>query len=182
MSGFWTVFNTQLGAIGLAWKTDGITRLVLPEATPEAMATGGFGAESDPPEWVEEVIDKIRRHVSGERQEMLDVPLSLEGLTSFRRAVYDATRRIPAGRTMTYGMLAQEVGSPGAARAIGTAMATNPFPIIVPCHRVLAANGKPGGFSAPGGLDTKARLLEAEGVQLRRDATRSGTQLPLNTV
>lgn len=177
MSAGWTLFNTELGVIGLSWKAGGIARLVLPEATAETMAKTGFGSATEPPDWVQDVIDRLRKHVTGDRQDLLDVPLALEGVSSFRRAVYEATRRIAAGETMTYGTLAQRVGSPGAARAIGTAMATNPVPIIMPCHRVLAANGQPGGFSAPGGLDTKARLLEAEGVQLQASRKEEQTQL-----
>lgn len=182
MTAGWTLFDTHLGVIGLAWNPEGITRLMLPEATPETMHAAEIGLETSPPDWVEDVVEQVRQHVAGKRLTLLDVPLAWGRTTDFRRAVYEATRRIPIGRTMTYGALAQAVGSTKAYRAVGRAMATNPFPILVPCHRVLAANGKPGGFSAPGGLRTKSRLLEAEGARLSARSPENAASAQLDWV
>jgi methylated-DNA-[protein]-cysteine S-methyltransferase len=113
------------------------------------------------------LVERLKRHWAGAPQRYDDVQLELSGVPPFHRAVYVAARGLEVGHTCTYGELAVCLGVPGAARAVGQALARNPFPLVVPCHRVLAAGGRPGGFSAPGGLSTKARLLEAEGVVLR---------------
>jgi methylated-DNA-[protein]-cysteine S-methyltransferase len=114
------------------------------------------------PVWVAELIDKLRRYAEGESVDFTSVPLALDHLTSFARHVVAACRRIPWGQTRTYGELAVECGSPGAARAVGSVMAKNRYPLIVPCHRVLAAGGELGGYSAPDGLKMKQRLLGME--------------------
>jgi methylated-DNA-[protein]-cysteine S-methyltransferase len=106
--------------------------------------------------------DRLRRYFQGERVDFSDVSLDLEGYSPFRRAMLLAARQIPHGEVATYGELAQMVGSPGAARAVGTAMSKNRTPIVVPCHRVIAAGGALGGFS--GGLDWKRELLALEGA------------------
>jgi len=113
-------------------------------------------------EWIGEVIERLRRYAEGEVVDFSDVPLALAQLTRFARCVVEACRRIPWGETRSYGQLAAECGSPGAARAVGGAMAKNRFPIIVPCHRVIGADGALGGYSAPGGLRLKRRLLDME--------------------
>jgi len=102
--------------------------------------------------------------MGGHARDLRDVPLDQLGIDDFRRAVYAATREIPAGTTRSYGEVAKAIGQPDGARDVGTALARNPFPIVVPCHRVVAANGALTGFSAPGGLDTKRRMLELEGA------------------
>jgi methylated-DNA-[protein]-cysteine S-methyltransferase len=114
------------------------------------------------PAWVAELVDKLRRYAEGEPVEFSSVPLALDHLTSFAKHVLGATRRIPWGQTRSYGELAAECGSPGAARAVGSVMAKNRYPLIVPCHRVLAAGGELGGYSAPDGLKMKERLLAME--------------------
>jgi methylated-DNA-[protein]-cysteine S-methyltransferase len=101
----------------------------------------------------------------GARDDLLDLPLDVRAVPPFHLAVYEATRRIPPGETRTYGEVAKAVGSPGASRAVGGALGKNPFPIVVPCHRVLAAGGKSGGFTAPGGVETKWRMLALEGAK-----------------
>jgi methylated-DNA-[protein]-cysteine S-methyltransferase len=100
--------------------------------------------------------------LAGERRDLTDIPLDDERLDEFRRRVYAATREIGPGETATYGEIARAIGDPGAARAVGAALGSNPFPIVVPCHRVLAADGALHGFSAPGGITTKRRMLEIE--------------------
>jgi methylated-DNA-[protein]-cysteine S-methyltransferase len=104
--------------------------------------------------------------VSGKSVDAGAIALDMEGIPEFSRRVYEVTAAIPMGRTMTYGEVAARLGDAGASRAVGQALGKNPFPIVVPCHRVLAAGGKSGGFSAPGGVATKRRLLEIEGAQL----------------
>jgi len=119
------------------------------------------------PAWVKRLLARMARHVSGRPQSYDDVLLDDAHLPAFHRRVYRALRQVPVGRTVTYAELAGMAGSPGAVRAVGQALARNPYPLVVPCHRVVAAGGRPGGFTAPGGLETKVRLLAAEGVALR---------------
>lgn len=160
--------ETRVGVIGLAWAEDKLTRLVLPEASLEALEIrlAPFGSPAPPPAWVLDVRRRLAEHAAGHWQDFRDVPLDRAQWTSFRRRVSEELQRVPPGQTVTYGELARRAGSPKAARAVGGAMASNPFPILVPCHRVVGANGLPGGFTAAGGLETKNRLLEIEGVHL----------------
>ena len=124
----------------------------------------GAGA---PPEDIAAVIEAAKRYFDGEETDFSQVPVDLAGQDAFFAQIYDALRRVGWGRTTTYGALAKEVGAGReTARDVGEAMARNPAPLIIPCHRVLAAGGKIGGFSAPGGSKTKARMLELEGVRL----------------
>ena len=109
-------------------------------------------------------IDGMREVMAGRAVDLRDVPLDEQGLDDFRRAVYAATREIAPGTTRSYGEIARAIGRPDGARDVGVALSRNRFPIIVPCHRVVAANGALTGFSAPGGLDTKRRMLELEGA------------------
>jgi methylated-DNA-[protein]-cysteine S-methyltransferase len=151
------IFETPLGACGIWWGVRGITRVQLPEVA-------GPDNGIEPPPEVRDAIDRITRLLTGEPVDLSDLPLDMDGLPELHRRVYDIARRIPPGETRTYGQVAAELGDPGAARAVGQALGRNPFPIVVPCHRVLAAGGKSGGFSAPGGVATKMRLLEIEGA------------------
>jgi methylated-DNA-[protein]-cysteine S-methyltransferase len=123
-------------------------------------------------------IARIVGHLEGRRERLASIPLEMDGLAPFHRRVYEVARRVEAGRTATYGEIAAVIGSPRGARAVGQALARNPFAIIVPCHRILAAGGRPGGFSANGGLSTKARLLAIEGVTLRTGCDRDA--VPFN--
>jgi methylated-DNA-[protein]-cysteine S-methyltransferase len=146
-----------------------VTLLQLPEATTErteARIARNSGARkgSTPPPRIAEVIEKLCKHLEGDIQDLRDIPVDLDGAPPFARQVYEAARQIPPGQTTTYGELAKAVGHPGAARAVGHALARNPIALIIPCHRVLAAGSKPGGFSAYGGLATKARMLALEGL------------------
>jgi methylated-DNA-[protein]-cysteine S-methyltransferase len=124
------------------------------------------GQADDVPPWARSLIARLQLFAGGEPVDFVDVPLSLEHLTTFGKRVIAACRRIPWGETRTYGELAAECGSPGAARAVGSVMAKNRYPLIVPCHRVLAAGGDLGGYSAPDGLAMKRRLLRMEGAVL----------------
>jgi len=123
--------------------------------------------ESTPPPFIAHAIDGIVALLEGESRDLSDVPLDFDdSVPEFHRRVYDVARTIGPGRTLSYGEIAARVGEPDAARAVGQALGRNPIPIIVPCHRVLAANGGTGGFSAPGGTATKLRLLAIEGARL----------------
>ena len=151
------IFTTPIGACGIWCGVRGITRIQLPEAV---------GSESDveaPPD-VRDAIARITALLRGEPADLSDVPLDMTAVPAFNRRVYHATRLIPPGATRTYGDIAAEIGEPDAARAVGRALGQNPFPIVIPCHRVLATGGKSGGFSAPGGVATKMRILEIEGA------------------
>lgn len=163
-----TLFDTAIGRCGIAWNERGIAGLQLPEAA--GVARGALlsrfpaAVETAPPPPVAAVIDAVRSLLEGGNPDLDAVALDWAGLGAFERAVYEATRAIPRGHTRTYGEIAAAVGDPGAARAVGQALGRNPFPIVVPCHRVLAADGRPGGFSAPGGVATKLRMLAIEGA------------------
>lgn len=123
-------------------------------------------AQAPPPPWIEAVIARIQRLLEGGSDDLCDVPLDMAGVAPFSRRVYEAARRIAPGQTLSYGQLATLLGESGAARAVGQALGHNPFAPIVPCHRVLAAGKRPGGFSAGGGVATKLRMLQLEGAEL----------------
>jgi methylated-DNA-[protein]-cysteine S-methyltransferase len=163
------VFPTAIGACGIAWNARGVTRILLPDATADrtrdSLARTG-AREAAPPPRITAVIALLTQHCAGSPADLDSIELDMTDVPDFYREVYAEARRIPCGRTVSYGALATTLGKPGAARAIGQAMGKNPFPIVVPCHRVLAANHATGGFSAPLGLTTKAQLLAAEGFTL----------------
>jgi len=167
------IFDTAIGTCAIAWREPGgsdfpaVLRFQLPEATDAlteariAQKSGALRAATLPPQ-VAALIENVRKHLAGELQDFRGVPVDLSAAAPFARQVLEATRQIPPGRTITYGELARSVGRPDAARAVGQIMASNPIPLIIPCHRVVAAGGKAGGFSAPGGWATKADLLAIE--------------------
>ena len=163
-------FDTEIGPCGLAWSEAGLTGVYLPEATPEKMAARLMrnGAKpvnaADVPGDIAAAMDALRAFLSGEPTAFDDVTLDMHRHSDFERAAYDALRKVAWGETVTYGELAGRIGRAGGAQAIGMAMGRNSWPLIVPCHRVLGANGWLGGFSAPGGTVTKKALLEREGV------------------
>lgn len=165
------LFPTALGMLGMAWSGQGLTRFALPDAdhsaTERRLRHGGARICSDPPPELRSVIAAVRRYCAGERVDFSFVPLDLTGIDRFAASVYAALRAVPWGETTTYGALALMLEAPGASRAVGRALGLNPWPLIVPCHRVLAKDG-PGGFSAFGGAATKDRLLALEGVTLVR--------------
>lgn len=166
-----TLFDTPIGTCAIAWGRNGIRGVLLPDA--RELQTRAYllrrfpgATETDaPPPAVAAAIAAIGRLLGGQPEDLLEIALDLDRVPPFHRRVYAAVRRIPPGQTRTYGEVAALVGDgPGAAQAVGQAMGANPFPIVVPCHRVVAANGKPGGFSAPGGVDTKLHMLRIEGA------------------
>ena len=110
------------------------------------------------------IIERVRKHLQGQLQDFRDIPVDLEGAGPFVRKVCEAARKIPAGQTLTYLEVAKTIGYDNSARSVGQALGRNPIPLIIPCHRVAAAHGKPGGFSAYGGRVTKAKLLAIEGA------------------
>ena len=120
--------------------------------------------EGTPPPPVQAAVDGIVALLSGSRHDLASVELDFSAVPEFNRRTYEIARTIPPGKTLTYGDIAHRLGRPGSAQAVGQAMGHNPFPIIVPCHRVLAAGGKDGGFSARGGVETKRRMLVIEGA------------------
>src|SRR2546427_9185479 len=121
--------------------------------------------ESDPPADVQRAVDAIATLLRGGTGDLSGIALDMEGVPAFHRRVYEVARAIPPGATLSYGDVAARAGAPGAARAVGQALRRNPFAIVVPCHRVLAAGDKVGGFSADGGITTKLLLLSIEGAQ-----------------
>lgn len=156
-------FTTPLGTCAIAWNDTGLTRFLLPD--PERRAGGN--TEADPPAWVREIIDRVQRHLAGEPQDFSDVRFDFSRVPDFVRAVLQATLTVKAGFTATYGEIATAIGQPlAASRAVGAALGSNPWPLLIPCHRVLATTGKMTGFSGPGGVATKVKLLALEGAQL----------------
>jgi methylated-DNA-[protein]-cysteine S-methyltransferase len=167
----YSLFDTDFGVCGIAWSDRGIIRLVLPEASPADTETrlrrqAKTSARTKPPRAIEAVIRAVQAYFSGDYVDFSEVRLDLSAEPDFERRVYAALREVRWGLTTTYGDLAILAGTPGGARAVGRAMANNPLPVIVPCHRVLAAGGAIGGFSAHGGLATKHRMLALEQVTL----------------
>jgi methylated-DNA-[protein]-cysteine S-methyltransferase len=157
-------FDTALGTCAIRWTDVGIASVRLP--SPRIAELPRLETVPDVPAAVRAAIDAIVAVMAGESGDLESIVLDERGIEPLRRAVYAATRRVPAGSTRTYGEVARAIGRSDAeaARDVGAALARNPFPIIVPCHRVLGANGKLTGFSAPGGLETKRRMLELEGA------------------
>jgi methylated-DNA-[protein]-cysteine S-methyltransferase len=170
------LFETALGSCAIARRegddprtAPAVTLLQLPEATAKLTESriarrSGARQPSAPPSQIAAVITKVCRHLQGEVQDFRDIAVDLEGTGPFDRQVYEAARKIPIGQTRTYGELARVLGRPRAARAVGQALGRNPVALIIPCHRILGAGGKPGGFSAFGGLATKASMLAIEGA------------------
>ncbi len=166
------IFETAGGFCGIAWNTVGITRFQLPtksaESTERLLLRRIPGAETGlPTAQVSEAVAAVKRYFDGEQTDFSGLKLDLGEQDPFFEQVYSAARQISWGKTTTYGALAKQLGAgPEAARDVGQAMAKNPVALIIPCHRVLAAGGKIGGFSAPGGSSAKTRMLELEGVHV----------------
>lgn len=166
------IFETAGGFCGIAWNSAGITRFQLPThgaaaAERALLRKADAAAPATPPREVAEMIARARRYFAGEQIDFSDATLDLRDQDPFFREVYDVVRQVKWGQTTTYGSVAKALGDkPEAARDVGQAMARNPVPLIIPCHRVLAAGGKVGGFSAPGGTVAKQHMLELEGVRV----------------
>jgi methylated-DNA-[protein]-cysteine S-methyltransferase len=158
------VFDTPLGHAGLAWNTRGLTAVVLPSRDRAAVRArlAGAGAETEPPPALAAARAGIIALLSGEPADLASVPVDLTAASEFDRRVYEAARAVGPGAITTYGEIATRIGAPREAREVGAALGRNRHPLVVPCHRVIAADGTLGGFSAPGGTATKRRLLELE--------------------
>jgi methylated-DNA-[protein]-cysteine S-methyltransferase len=166
----YTLFDTAIGRCGIAWSPAGITAVQLPErddaATSRRLARrSGITAPAPPPPEVQAVVDDIVALLTGQPVDLAAAPLDMNGLGDLERQVYDVARTIPPGRTMSYGDIAARLGDPTLARAVGQALGRNPFAIVVPCHRVVGADGRLTGFSANGGVSTKERMLVIEGAR-----------------
>ncbi len=178
------LFVTSIGRCGVAWANEKIVATHLPEKSDDEtclrLAKRALNAaQGDPPPAVERAIDAIAALLSGERVDLSFVRCDFSTLDSFKLRTYEVTRTIPVGETLTYGDIALRLGDKRLAQAVGKALGQNPFPIIVPCHRVLGANGHLTGFSANGGIDTKLRLLSIEGAAIG-DAPTLFESLPLS--
>ena len=164
------LFDTAIGRCAIAWGERGVVGVQLPEAS-EARTLARMRRRfpdtpgAPPPAAVERAIEAIVALLQGEVIDLSAVALDMEHVPPFERRVYEVARTIPPGATLAYGDIAARLGAPGEAREVGQALGQNPFPIVVPCHRVLAAGGKVGGFSANGGIATKLRLLTIEGAR-----------------
>ena len=165
----YTLFDTAIGWAGLAWNDNGLVGAHLPERDPD-IARRSFrrrfpdAVEGEPPVALAPVIAGVRALMRGEKADLSAAVLDLERVPAFNAQVYQIARRIPRGETLTYGEIATQLGDRLLARDVGAALGQNPWPIIVPCHRVTAAGGKLGGFSARGGTRTKLKLLAIEGA------------------
>jgi len=168
----YVVFETAGGFCGITWNDVGVTRFQLPtrraEEAERLLLRRAPGAEpATPTREIAEAVAAVKRYFEGHEIDFSNIVLDLDGQDDFFKEIYAAARRVGWGRTTTYGALAKELGvGPLAARDIGQAMAKNPVALIIPCHRVLAAGGKVGGFSAPGGSASKVRMLALEGVRV----------------
>jgi methylated-DNA-[protein]-cysteine S-methyltransferase len=163
------IFDTAIGPCGIVWGERGISGVQLPmgsEDKTRARIRQRYGdlAEAPPSAQVQSAIDGIVELLAGKPNDLADVVLDLDGVPEFNRGVYDIARTIPPGKTLTYGDIARRLGGVELSRDVGQALGHNPCPIVVPCHRVLAAGGKPGGFSANGGVATKLKMLAIEGA------------------
>jgi methylated-DNA-[protein]-cysteine S-methyltransferase len=170
------VFETASGHAAIAWNAAGISALRLPASSPAAAEHALLrrlpdAVRSEPPSDVSDVIAAAQHYFEGAETDFSDVPIDFGEQEPLFAQIYAAVRRLGWGQTTTYGAVAKELGAgPEVARDVGRAMAMNPLPLIIPCHRVLAAGGKVGGFSAPGGSDSKAKMLAIEGFDLTAPA------------
>jgi methylated-DNA-[protein]-cysteine S-methyltransferase len=170
------LFETHIGPCGIAWSDGGVAGVQLPERNEGATRARlrrrcPDAVEAPPPDRVQSAIDGIRDLLQGGKRDLSDIPVDLAAVSPFQQRLYAVLRTIPAGATVSYGELATRLGEDTTARDVGEAMGQNPVPLIVPCHRVVAAGGKLGGFSAAGGVTTKLRLLEIEGAQVGETPT-----------
>lgn len=178
----YTLFDTAFGRCALAWNGHALTAVRLPDHSdaltranllarqPDAVQSLEDTPEAEPwPRFVAHAVQSIRAHLAGQPHDLRDLPLDWHGVQPFETRVYTAARALDPGQTCTYGEMANAIGEPGAMRAVGQALGHNPWPLVVPCHRVLAAGGRLGGFSAPGGSETKRRLLVLEMGMFRRE-------------
>ena len=170
----YAVFPTALGPCGIVWDHSGdVVGSALPQGSAEAVREAILrwhpnAVETMPPDTVGQAVAAVSLLLERGEGDLSRVRLSMSAVPAFDRRVYEVVRCIPPGQVLTYGQVAARVGSPGSAQAVGQALGRNPFPPIVPCHRVVAAGRKTGGFSARGGTRTKLRMLGTEGVHLEQ--------------
>lgn len=156
------LFKTMLGRCGMRWSESGLVEVLM---APARVDRGVARVDSgEAPEAIRAAIDGVVALLAGEQRDLREIALDDREIDGFDRGVYAATRNVGPGETTSYGEIARAIGQPAEARAVGAALGRNPFPIVVPCHRVLSASGALHGFSAPGGLRTKRRMLEIEGA------------------
>ena len=165
----YTLFDTPIGTCGIEWGPRGINGVQLPMGSDDKTRARirqrrGDIVEVEPTAEVKRAMDRIVDLLAGKPDDLADIALDLDGVPEFNRGVYDIARTIPPGKTMTYGDIAKKLGGVELSRDVGQALGRNPCPIVVPCHRVLAAGNKPGGFSANGGVSTKLKILAIEGA------------------
>ncbi len=162
----YTIFQTKWGYFGLAGTENGLSRTQLPGSTPEKIKTRLLKNLPNPQydkSFCKILQQQITNYFKGDCVKFSrDIPLILDGFTSFGKSVLTTCRKIEIGQTITYGQLAKKAGRPNASRAVGSVLANNPLPLIIPCHRIIRSDGKMGGFSAPGGIILKKKLLELE--------------------
>lgn len=169
------LFDTEIGRCGVAWGEHGLLGVQLPEASDaktraRILQKAPSAQEIVPPPDIQRACDAMARLLEGEASDLSFIPVDTSHVPEFNRKVYDVARTIQPGETLTYGDIATRLGDKLLARSIGQALGQNPFPIVIPCHRVLAANGKTGGFSANGGVTTKFRMLAIERAKLAQKA------------
>lgn len=152
-----TCFDTSLGHCAIAWEPSVITGFSLPPNRCRVQP---------PPPWVTGIIARVQRHLTGEMQDFADLPYSWAAVSDFQQQVYRAALSVKPGQTASYGQLAAASGHPSMSRQVGRALGQNPWPLLIPCHRFIGADGRMTGFSSPGGIKTKLRLLTLEGAQL----------------
>ena len=168
------LFDTPIGRCAIVWRGSAVIGVCLPEASDSELRQRiarrfPTGSEGKPPAAIAAAVDAIQDLLGGGHADLGFIEVDLSGAAPFERQVYEAAAAIPHGQVRTYGQIASATGAPGAARAVGRALGRNPVPIIVPCHRIVAADGKSGGFSAPGGVTTKLKMLEIEGARRGAD-------------
>lgn len=163
------IFDTALGEFGIGWTDVGLARLQLPGLDRPSLLSriNRDGAQpGEPTRDIAALMNRIEDYAEGADVDFSDTPLDLTGVSEFNRRAYALLLDIVWGQTTTYGALARQLGDVTLSRAVGAAMGANPIPLVIPCHRVLASDGKPGGFSAPGGAESKLRMLDLEGVSV----------------
>ncbi len=176
------LFDTDIGRCGIAWGDRGLLGVQLPEATDartlSRLAQKAPGArEAAMPDDIRQACDAMAELLHGEAKDLTFIAVDMEHVPAFNRGVYDIARTIAPGETLTYGDIATRLGDKLLSRAVGKALGENPFPIVIPCHRVLAANGKTGGFSANGGVTTKFRMLAIERARIANHASEDAPML-----
>ncbi len=169
------LFDTAIGFAGIAWNDAGLVACHLPEREADTARRAFLrrfpeATEAEIPARLSPTVEGIRALMRGEKADLTGAPLDLSRTPEFHARVYEIARAIPPGETLTYGEIAVKLGDKLLARDVGQALGKNPWPIVVPCHRVTAAGGKPGGFSARGGVNTKMKLLAIEGAKAAAQA------------